>query len=92
MYRTILEDLKSWKENQYRKPLILKGARQVGKTHIVKEFGTQCYEDVAYFNFEKNDELKKIFADNLDPARILSLLSLSHGKAINPRHNIDIFR
>ena len=52
----ILKKLKEWKESPYRKPLILQGVRQVGKTWILKEFGTQFYENVAYFNLEENEE------------------------------------
>jgi len=52
MYRKIMSFLETWKENEHRKPLILQGARQVGKTYSILEFGRSCYENVAYFNFE----------------------------------------
>lgn len=61
MKRIILDKLLSWKKSPYRKPLILKGVRQVGKTWILKEFGRQFYDNVAYFNFDENPELKQFF-------------------------------
>ena len=59
MYRKVMEYLKSWKDSKYRKPLILQGARQVGKTYTLLEFGRTCYENVAYFNFETDPDGKK---------------------------------
>ena len=56
MERFILKNLLEWKDSPYRKPLILKGVRQVGKTWILKEFGKRYYENTAYFNFEENEE------------------------------------
>ena len=56
MERFILKKLLDWKDSPYRKPLILKGVRQVGKTWILKEFGRLCYENTAYFNFDENEE------------------------------------
>ena len=61
MERFILKKLLDWKDSPYRKPLILKGVRQVGKTWILKEFGRRCYENTAYFNFDENEEYKKFF-------------------------------
>ena len=61
MERFILKKLLDWKNSPYRKPLILKGVRQVGKTWILKEFGGRCYENTAYFNFDENEEYKKFF-------------------------------
>ena len=61
MERLILKDLIAWKNSPYRKPLILKGVRQVGKTWILKEFGNRCYENTAYFNFDENEEYKQFF-------------------------------
>ena len=57
MKRLLLEELKCWKDSDSRKPLIIRGACQCGKTYLLKEFGESCYEDVAYFNFEGNDAL-----------------------------------
>ena len=62
MYRKIMDYLKKWKSSEHRKPLILQGARQVGKTYSILEFGRTCYENVAYFNFETNPKLNETFA------------------------------
>ena len=62
MERFILKKLLDWKNSPYRKPLILKGVRQVGKTWILKEFGRRCYENTAYFNFDENEEYTQFFA------------------------------
>ena len=67
MYRKIMEYLIGWKNNQYRKPLILQGARQVGKTYSILEFGREQYENVGYFNFETNPLLNQTFDENIDP-------------------------
>ncbi len=56
-YRKVSESLKQWKESKYRKPLIIQGARQVGKTHAILEFGRQHYDNVVYFNFHTNKSL-----------------------------------
>ena len=61
MYRKIMSFLEAWKESEHRKPLILQGARQVGKTYSILEFGRSRYENVAYFNFETNPKLNKTF-------------------------------
>ena len=61
MYRKIFEYLKAWKESPYRKPLILQGARQVGKTWLMKEFGNKYYEKCAYINFDDNTRMEKLF-------------------------------
>jgi len=71
MERFILNDLIKWKNLKYRKPLILKGVRQVGKTWILKEFGDRYYENVAYFNFDENPEYKQFFQTTKDINRIL---------------------
>ena len=67
MYRKIMSFLKTWKENNYRKPLILQGPRQVGKTYSILEFGRKEYENVAYFNFETNPKLNETFEENISP-------------------------
>ena len=64
MYRKITGFLEAWKESEHRKPLILQGARQVGKTYSILEFGRTHYENVAYFNFETNPKLNETFAEN----------------------------
>lgn len=61
MERLILQKLLDWKNSPYRKPLILKGVRQVGKTWVLKELGSRCYENTAYFNFDENEDYKQFF-------------------------------
>ena len=72
MYRKIMGFLEAWKESEHRKPLILQGARQVGKTYSILEFGRTNYENVAYFNFETNPKLNKTFEET--SATIISYL------------------
>ena len=91
MKRLILDKLLSWKKSTYRKPLILKGVRQVGKTWILKEFGQQFYDNVAYFNFDENPELKQFFQLTKDPNRILQNLMLASGQKIEPEKTLIIF-
>lgn len=91
MKRFILDELLKWKESKYRKPLILKGARQVGKTYILKEFGKLNYEGVAYFNFDHDEDLYNLFINTKDPKRILEQLSFIYGKAILPEKTLIIF-
>ena len=81
----------SWKANAERKPLVLKGARQVGKTWLMKEFGKTQYKNYVYFNFDEEDELKSIFETNKNPQRIIELLSLISGSKILPRDTLIIF-
>ena len=91
MKRFILDKLLSWKKSSYRKPLILKGVRQVGKTWILKEFGRQFYDNVAYFNFDENPELKQFFQITKDPNRILQNLMLASSQRIEPEKTLIIF-
>ena len=91
MQRFILKKLIEWKESKYRKPLILKGARQVGKTYILKQFGKENYEDVAYFNFDHDEDLYNLFENTKDPKRILEQLAFIYGKAIIPGKTLIIF-
>ena len=91
MKRFIIEKLINWKNNKDRKPLILKGARQVGKTYILKEFGKENYNDIAYFNFDHDDGLAELFGNTKDPKRIIEQLSLVNGKKINPSTTLIIF-
>lgn len=76
MKRNAMQDLVQWKKDEERKPMVLKGARQVGKTWIMKEFGRQYYESYVYFNFDEEEELKSIFETNKNPYRIIELLSI----------------
>jgi hypothetical protein len=91
MKRFITDKLIDWKNSKDRKPLILKGARQVGKTYILKEFGEKYYDDVAYFNFDHDDGLAELFLNTKDPKRIIEQLSLANGKKINPETTLIIF-
>lgn len=91
MRRYIKEQLLEWKNRKDRKPLILKGARQVGKTYILKEFGEEEYENVAYFNFDHDETLKDLFKSTKDPRRILDQLTFVVGKAIKPEKTLIIF-
>ena len=91
MDRFSLQDLISWNLSADRKPLILKGARQVGKTWLMKEFGRTQYKNFAYFNFDEEEELKSIFVVNKNPDRIVELLSLISGTRIEPEDTLIIF-
>ena len=81
MERLLYQNLLKWKKLEDRKPLILKGVRQCGKTWLLKEFGKNNYEDVAYFNFEGNDILQERFSQDLDVKRIIEELSILNNKA-----------
>ena len=91
MKRNAIEQLLAWKNSADRKPLVLKGARQVGKTWLMEEFGRLYYEDTFYFNFDEEDELKSIFETNKNPHRIIELLGLIKGKKILPEKHLIIF-
>ncbi|MDE6713819.1 MAG: AAA family ATPase, partial [Lachnospiraceae bacterium] len=69
MQRNAIQDLKNWKSDEERKPMVLKGARQVGKTWLMREFGQYYYNSFVYFNFDEEDELKSIFTSNKNPHR-----------------------
>lgn len=91
MKRLILDKLLVWKKSPYRKPLILKGVRQVGKTWILKELGRLYYDSVAYFNFDENPEFKQFFQLTKDVNRILQNLMLVSGQKIEPDKTLIIF-
>lgn len=91
MKRIFTKELYKWKEVKDRKPLLLKGVRQSGKTYLLKEFGAKAYADCAYFNFEGNEPLQKCFDRDLDPQRIISELGVFHRKAIRPGETLVIF-
>ena len=91
MRRKSLDALIRWKSSEDRKPMVLKGARQVGKTWLMKEFGRTCYAHTVYFNFDEEDELKSIFEKNKNPQRIVELLSLIAGEKILPGKTLIIF-
>ena len=91
MRRTAMEKLVAWKSSDERKPMVLKGARQVGKTWLMKEFGKNYYKSFVYFNFDEEDELKSIFETNKNPQRIIELLSMIAGEKIYPLDTLIIF-
>ncbi len=91
MERFILQDLLKWKESKYRKPLILKGVRQVGKTWALKEFGKRHYKNTAYFNFDEHEEYKQFFEKTKDVERILQNLMMASGQKIKPEETLIIF-
>lgn len=91
MKRNAIQDLIDWKNSEDRKPMVLKGARQVGKTWLMKEFGQNFYDSYAYFNFDEEDELNSIFQASKNPHRIIELLSLISGQKILPGKTLIIF-
>lgn len=91
MERLLISQLLKWKESHSRKPLVLEGARQVGKTWLLKEFGRKCFKDVCYINFEQSDVLGEVFAGDLSPQRIIEQLSIYNGKLIEPELTLIIF-
>ena len=91
MERKIMKNLIDWKNDLNRKPLILRGARQVGKTYILKQFGRENYDGVAYFNFDHDKELYNLFENTKNPNRILEQLSFIYGKAIVPGKTLIVF-
>jgi hypothetical protein len=91
MKRNAIYDLIKWKSSEDRKPMVLKGARQSGKTWLMKEFGKNAYKSFTYFNFDEEEELKSIFETNKNPQRIIELLSLIDGKKILPEETLIIF-
>lgn len=91
MRRNAMQDLIKWKSSEERKPMVLKGARQVGKTWLMKEFGQNYYKSHVYFNFDEEDELKSIFETNKNPHRIIELLSMIAGQKILPAETLIIF-
>lgn len=89
--RTIQRKLTAWRQAPGRKPLILQGARQVGKTWLLKHFGASEFDGVAYFNFEEQPDLKQFFENTKDVSRIIQNLSLVHGQPILPQKTLIIF-
>lgn len=91
MKRNAMADLITWKASSSRKPLVLRGARQVGKTWLMKQFGQLCYESCVYFNFDEEDALRSIFETSKNPQRILELLSMIAGEKILPGETLILF-
>jgi predicted AAA+ superfamily ATPase len=91
MYRYKINELEKWKVGSNRKPLIILGARQVGKTWLIQEFGNQEYKQTVYINFEKMKVVQNLFEEDFDVQRILSALSIFARTAINPDDTLIVF-
>lgn len=91
MYRIAIEKLYKWKNSRRRKPLIIEGARQVGKTWLMKEFGKQAYTDTVYINFDSNTRMADLFAVDLDTDRLILGLELYAGRKIDSDNTLLIF-
>ena len=91
MIREAIKDLNNWKDGKHRKPLIIRGARQVGKTWIMKEFGKTHYEKVAYINFDNNERMESLFSGNFDISRIITALQIESGVKIECNNTLIIF-
>lgn len=91
MERNLFIKLEQWKNKKKRKPLIIQGARQVGKTWIMKEFGARYFENTVYINFDNNETMKKVFEIDFDISRIISSIKIEYGKSFNPKETLIIF-
>ena len=91
MYRTAIEKMKKWKDSRFRKPFIIEGARQVGKTWLMKEFGRQFYQQTVYVNFDSNKQMKDLFTSNLDIEKIIMGLEIYSDMSISPENTLIIF-
>ena len=91
MKRFAIEQLKQWKDKKDRKPLIIRGARQVGKTWLMKEFGRTCFDNVAYVNFDSNARMKNVFDGEIDIPRIIMAISIETGMTIDSHNTLIIF-
>lgn len=91
MKRNALEQLLQWKNQMHRKPLIIRGARQTGKTWLMREFGKNAFEETIYINFENEPRFKDLFKQDYNTKRILSTIELFYGKKINAAHTLIIF-
>ena len=91
MYRLAIEELYEWKKSANRKPLIIEGARQVGKTWLMKEFGKQAYEKTVYINFDSNSRMAELFSSDLEIGRIIMGLELYSDVKITPENTLIIF-
>lgn len=91
MERKAMQDLINWKNKKNRKPLLIYGARQVGKTYLVKEFGNRYFEDIIYINFETNTLIGKIFDEDINPANIIKNIEVIFGKKIEKEKTLIFF-
>ena len=90
MYRMAMENLIKWKANIDKKPLIIRGARQVGKTWLMKEFGKTYFDKTVYINFDSSDRMNELFSGDLDIARIVLGLELETGFKIDPKNTLPV--
>ena len=91
MYRTAIEKMKKWKNSRFRKPLIIEGARQVGKTWLMKEFGKQFYQQTVYVNFDSNKQMKDLFTASLDIEKIIMGLEIYSDTSISSENTLIVF-
>ena len=91
MERLLMRDLKLWRRNSNKKPLVLQGVRQCGKTFLIEEFGRRYYTDVVYYRFDKDTKIKRFFEQDLNPKRIIKDLGLASGVTIKPKRTLIIF-
>ena len=91
MQRLLMRELLAWKNKPRRKPLIIRGARQVGKTWIMKEFGRQYFKDAIYINFDNNERMKQVLSMDMNVKRIISALKIEAGRQIEPEETLLIF-
>ena len=91
MKRHIITELYSWKNSNNRKPLIIQGARQVGKTWLMKEFGKTAYENFVYINFENNNRLLNLFQSDFNIERIINIIEIETNSKINPENTLLLF-
>ncbi|MEA1923461.1 MAG: AAA family ATPase, partial [Pseudomonadota bacterium] len=91
MERQAMRKLEKWKNNPVRKPLIIRGARQVGKTWLMKEFGKRFFANVAYVNFDNNERMQQVFQGDFEIKRLIAALQIESGVAISTHNTLLIF-
>lgn len=88
--RNIIDALKVWKNSPRRKPLVLQGARQVGKSWALKKFGNECFEDIVYINFDTMPSVKEDFKRTKEPLKLVKLMEMIVGKPVSPSTTLYI--
>ncbi|MEA3545404.1 MAG: AAA family ATPase, partial [Thermodesulfobacteriota bacterium] len=91
MERQAMRKLEKWKNNPVRKPLIIRGARQVGKTWLMKEFGKRFFANVAYVNFDNNERMQQVFQGDFEIKRLIAALQIESGVSISTHNTLLIF-